>query len=110
MKRFYVLGKGYKHSDIKKNYPFEIWLDLQEKEFPLVILEGEGRQGVGGNFKPSELLDKRWEGHIKITNTEWLIPICREALKNNDFLDCKLVIDSYIYNYGTVPYLKEIDN
>lgn len=107
MKKYYVLGKGYKVTDIKKTYPFEIWLDMQEDQYPIVILEGKGRGGVGGNFKPSELIDEQWKDHINLTNIHWLLPICKLAVEQGELLDSQLVLDSYVHIYGSMPQLKE---
>jgi len=107
MKKYYVLGKGYKVSDIKKTYPFEIWLDMQEEQYPIVILEGEGRNGTGGNFKPSEFISEQWKDHITLTDTRWLFSICKLAVEQGETLDLQLVLDSYVHIYGSMPKLKE---
>lgn len=108
MKKYYVLGVGYKLSDLNQAHPYEVWLDLQQSKFPIVMLEGKGFDGVGGSFKPSEILQEKWKEHLEISNTGWLVSLCEDAKKNNNILDCESVIDAYKYIFKEMPILKEI--
>jgi hypothetical protein len=108
-KKYYILGTGYKLDDIAKEYPYEVWLDLQESQFPIVMLEGKGIGGVGGSFRPSEILQSQWKEHLTISGTDWLIPLCSDALNNRDQLDFSLVVDTYTYQHNAAPQLKEVD-
>ena len=109
-KKFYVLGVGFNDSDADKSHPYEVWLDLQEKKYPIVMLEGKGASGVGGSFKPSEVLQEQWQEHIKISNTSWLLALLKDAEKNDDRVDYDLVLETYKHNFNDYPELKEFEN
>lgn len=108
MKKYYILGIGYNKKDDLKSCPYEVWLDMQQKKYPLVLLEGKGIGAVGGNFKPSEIIAPIWSEHLSYSGSEWLIPLCEMAKDDRDVLDLKLVLDTYKCIYGTLPPLREI--
>src|SRR5687768_13090585 len=108
MKKYYILGVGFKAADMGKQHPYEVWLDLQEEKYPIVMLEGKGMGGVGGNFKPSEILQDHWKEHLAVSDTEWIIPLCEEAFKNNDVLNIEALIAKYKNLHGSMPDVKEI--
>jgi hypothetical protein len=103
MKKYYVVGVGYKDDDVDKKNPYEIWVDAQDKEFPIVILEGKGMGGVGGRFRPGDLLKDHWKELVFLTESEWLIPLCAEAERRGEELDIDSVIESYKYKYNSSP-------
>lgn len=107
-KKYYVLGVGFKESDTDKTHPYEVWLDLQEESYPIVMLEGKGFAGVGGSFKPSEILQDQWQDHLRLSNTEWLIALLEEASKVGDSIDYDLVLETYKHHFDKAPPLKEI--
>ncbi|SEI04914.1 hypothetical protein SAMN05660691_03102 [Rheinheimera pacifica] len=100
---YYVLGIGYKVSDYEKKHPYEVWLDIDNADAPLVMLEGRGMGGIGGSFKPSDIIEPQWKEHLIISNTEWLIPLCIDAAQNRNMLDFKLVLETYNYLHNCSP-------
>lgn len=103
MKKYYILGTGYKNDDVSKSYPYEVWLDMQEPKFPIVMLEGKGSGGVGGNFKLEEILQDHWKEHLEISQTKWLLPMCgKNPLSTEDFLK------EYQRVHGYMPELKQL--
>jgi len=108
MKKYYVIGMGHELSDLEKKHPYEVWLDLQEPKCPIVMMEGSGMGGVGGHFKPSEILASCWKTHLKVSGTEWLVPLCEKAVQANDILDLELVVDAYRREHARLPEVREI--
>lgn len=106
-KKYYVLGIGFKEHDLEKSHPYEVLLDTQASLESIVILEGKGMGGVGGNFKPSELLQEQWHEHLMISKTLWLLPILEHASNNNDIIDQHLVIETYQHKFNLPPEIKE---
>jgi len=106
-KSYYVLGVGFKENDIEKSHPYEVLLDTQESQAPIVMLEGKGMGGVGGNFTPSELLHEQWREHMEISNTLWLLPILEFAANNNDIIDQQLVTETYLHKFKLPLEIKE---
>ncbi|MDX3775574.1 hypothetical protein QE250_15760 [Chromatiaceae bacterium AAb-1] len=107
-KLYYVLGRGYKNSDIKKEHPYEVWMDMSNTKMPLVMLEGRGFGSVGGNFSPSEILKEHWQEHLSVSGTEWLRSLCQDALMNGDIIDFKSVIETYNYIHNSMPEIRNL--
>ena len=108
MKKYYILGVGYKSDDVLKSHPYEVWIDVQEEKYPLVMLEGKGMSAVGGSFKPAEILKESWSDHLTLSKTEWIKPLCEFVATNNELLDIDSVIECYKHLYGSYPELREI--
>lgn len=108
-KKYFVLGIGYDPRDENLSHPFEVWLDVQNEKFPLVLMEGKGMSGLGGNFKPSEILQKEWREHLVLTNTIWLLSLCEDAMRNEDVLDIDSVLEMYNHVNKKMPPAREID-
>lgn len=100
---YYVLGVGYKESDPEQKHPYEVWIDVNNEDAPFVILEGRGMGGVGGRFKPTDILEKHWQEHLSLTGTLWLIPLCKDAVQNGGMLDHRLVLETFSYLHDRPP-------
>ena len=72
------------------------------------MLEGKQNEGLGGSFSPSAIVKERWNEHLIITNTKWVIPFCEEAINNNETIDLKAILSSYEYIHGQVATMKKI--
>ena len=59
------------------------------------MLEGKGISGVGGSFKPSEILKDHWQEHLEMSGTKWIVPFCEDVEKNGDILDIESVLIRY---------------
>ncbi len=59
-KRFVWLGRG-NHG----NWPYEVGLDFDNSERPIVLAEGSGHGSMGGNFLLQETLDQVWQSHLE---------------------------------------------
>ena len=108
MTKVYLLGTAYNYIENSRATLIEVLIKAERSEYPIIILEGYGWDGVGASFKPRDLLSSIYIEKFKITNTDWLIPLLKDAIENDDELDLDSVIESYKYIFGYEPNVRFI--
>ncbi|RUO79861.1 hypothetical protein CWI84_09550 [Idiomarina tyrosinivorans] len=93
----YLLGQGFKND---KKVLLQVLLNTENETSPIGLTEGEGMAGVGGSFRPYQLLSDDKKAFLKVCDTDWLITHCEEAVKTSSSLDIKAVLESYEYLRG----------
>ncbi|MCV2884708.1 hypothetical protein OE749_08370 [Aestuariibacter sp. AA17] len=99
----YLLGEGYKETDVERSTPYQVLLNSRCGDFPIGLTEGKGMGSIGGSFSPEHVLSDRNKKHLEICNVTWLIPLCEDAVNQSSELDVQAVIDTYAYLHGALP-------
>ena len=70
-----MIGAGTRGS-----WPYEIAVHWpgEHQSGPIMLAEGDGRNGAGGNFLLSEMLDTKWNLNLEVCECEWLRDLARE--------------------------------
>lgn len=101
----YLVGSGFKCTDIDKSYPYQVLLDTDTVASVIGLTEGKGMGSVGGSFSAKQLLKPHFIEHLGICKTEWLIPIIEDAASSGSEIDPQTVLESFEYKFGNKPPL-----
>ena len=75
MDKYQEIGRGTRAS-----WPYEVavhWKD-EHPGGPIMLAEGSGHSGAGGNFALAEILDEKWRSHLEICDCLWLRDLALE--------------------------------
>ena len=75
MDKYQIIGKGE-----RQGWPYEIAVHWpgEHGDGPIMLAEGSGHGGAGGNFMLSELLDTKWNDNLEICDCLLLRDLARE--------------------------------
>ena len=75
MDKYQTIGQGYRAS-----WPYTVAVHWAGKDLggPIMLAEGTGHGGAGGNFALSEMLDEKWDDNLEICDCLWLRDLARE--------------------------------
>jgi len=72
------IGHGKEKNDTGYDWPYNVYINLENDELPIGLSEGFGYGTAGANFKLSALLKDQWKDHLSICRCQKLIDIAKE--------------------------------
>lgn len=100
----YLIGQGVKKKS-NREVLVQVLLNTEDENCPIGLTEGRGVGGVGGSFRPKNILTENKREFLKKCGAEWLITHCEQAVKMSQPLDSRAVLDTYEYINGKPPPL-----
>ena len=75
MDKYQIIGEGKRNS-----WPYQVavhWA-VEHPGGPIMLAEGSGHSGAGGNFALAAILGDTWTEHLEICDCLWLRDLARE--------------------------------
>lgn len=75
MDKYEIIARG-----TRGTWPYEIAIHWPGKHSggPIMLAEGSGHGGAGGNFSLAEMLDPKWTENLEVCDCLWLRDLARE--------------------------------
>jgi hypothetical protein len=105
----YRFGEGYAlkpDGTPLYGWPYTIHYAPDNSSSEFCLAEGDGRNGSGGFFSASDLLEPQWRSHLEITQTLWLLPLL-ERRARNETVSAEEYREAYQQARGSLPVTEE---
>jgi len=74
------VGHGARKLDSGFEWPYDIWINHDEPQFPISLGEGVGHGSAGCSIPAHELLDDKWADIVSICDCDWLVTEIRRLI------------------------------
>jgi hypothetical protein len=80
-------------------YPYEVHYVPDDALTPILLAEGDARNGSGSQFSATQALEPQWRYHFERTGTLWFVPFV-ERLARGEQVDLAGVLEAYRLVHG----------
>jgi hypothetical protein len=80
-------------------YPYEVHYVPEDALTPILLAEGDARNGTGSRFSATQALEPQWRYHFERTGTLWFVPFV-ERLARGEPVVLNEVLNGYKRIHG----------
>ena len=80
-------------------YPYEVHYVPDDALTPILLAEGDARNGTGSRFSATQALEPQWRYHFERTDSLWFVPFV-ERLARGESVGLNEILNEYERIHG----------